>query len=153
MRKTFRKSEAGFTLIELLVTVVIVGVLAAVAAPIYLGYVKDARMGEGKALAGSALTALQGCREVSTVANCDIGNLNNKLGLNAGNFSSGGTWQITLLDNGLNITGGNWASASANTVQVNGMGPDVVNANVIISLTAGVFSTLCQINGGTLQPC
>ena len=62
MLKLLRRSgasEAGFTLMELLVVVLIVGVLAAVAVPLYLGYVRDARLAEGKALGGNALTAAQ----------------------------------------------------------------------------------------------
>lgn len=51
----------GFTMVELLVVVLIVGILAVVTIPIYLGYAKEAKLAEGKAMAGSVLTALQGC--------------------------------------------------------------------------------------------
>src|SRR5947209_2678775 len=57
--KILRTTEAGFTLIEMLIVVLLVGILATVAAPLYLGYTKDAKMAEGKALVGSVWTALQ----------------------------------------------------------------------------------------------
>src|SRR2546426_11939424 len=53
-------SEAGFTLMELLIVVMIVGILAAAAVPLYLGYVRDSRLAEAKGLAGPGFTAPPG---------------------------------------------------------------------------------------------
>ena len=53
------RRQAGFTLIELLIVILIIGILAAVAGPLYIGYTKDAKLGEAKALAGSVWTTLQ----------------------------------------------------------------------------------------------
>ena len=45
-----RTAGKGFTVIELLIVVLIVGLLAAVGAPLYLSYIRDSRLAEGKAL-------------------------------------------------------------------------------------------------------
>jgi prepilin-type N-terminal cleavage/methylation domain-containing protein len=51
--------QHAFTLVELLVALLIIGILAAVAAPLYFGYVKDATSAEAKGLASSLWTAVQ----------------------------------------------------------------------------------------------
>jgi len=57
MKKTRKQNKKGFTLIELMVVVIIVGILAAVAVPLYLFNVKKSKASEGAALMGSVLTA------------------------------------------------------------------------------------------------
>ena len=53
-RKLNRK---GFTMIELMVVVVVVGVLATIAVPMYGKYIKNARVTEGTARVGELVTA------------------------------------------------------------------------------------------------
>ena len=52
-------NQHGFTLVELMIVIVIVGILAAVAIPIYQGNVKKAKMSECDAALGTIRTALR----------------------------------------------------------------------------------------------
>ena len=59
--KPFRRktNQKGFTMTELMVVVVIVGILAAIAVPIYSRYVRNARVTEATARIGEIVT---GCK-------------------------------------------------------------------------------------------
>jgi len=54
-----RRTEGGFTLMELTVVIVIIAILAAVAVPLYINYVKDAQRTEAKGAIGAVVTAEQ----------------------------------------------------------------------------------------------
>ena len=51
------KNKKGFTLVEVIVVAVIVAVLAAVAIPLYMGYVRDSRIDVGNNVGGSLASA------------------------------------------------------------------------------------------------
>src|SRR5262245_18410328 len=89
-----RESNRGFTLIELLIVILIVGILTAVATPLYLGYIKDARTAEAKAVAGSLWSAVQS----NTIANCgtaaSIANAYPKAGLTPAGATTPARWTV-----------------------------------------------------------
>jgi len=60
VRNVFKmlKNRKGFTLVEVIVVAVIVAVLAAVAIPLYLGYVESSKANVANNLAGSAASFL-----------------------------------------------------------------------------------------------
>ncbi len=55
--KNTRKHEEGFTLLELMVVIIIVGILAAVAVPLYTGYVEKSRVTEATSIIGAIITS------------------------------------------------------------------------------------------------
>jgi len=90
---TKKNKQAGFTLIELLVVILIVGILAAVGLPMYLGYAKDARMSEGKSLVGSLWTAMRGCTQ-STGVGCPASGEFTRIGVSSTGESGNSQWTL-----------------------------------------------------------
>jgi prepilin-type N-terminal cleavage/methylation domain-containing protein len=64
----FHKSrkEKGFTLVEVIVVAVIVAVLAAVAIPLYMGYIRDSRINVCNNIAGTVASACGATRQQDT---------------------------------------------------------------------------------------
>jgi type IV pilus assembly protein PilA len=81
LREAQANDEQGFTLIELLVVVVIIGVLIAIAIPLYLNYQKGAKDKSAQSDIRNAISVLEQC-------NSDNGQYPSALGTASGNAYS-----------------------------------------------------------------
>jgi type IV pilus assembly protein PilE len=89
------KSNRGLTLIELLVVVVIVGILAAIAVPLYSGHMQRARRADAKTALLQVRAAQEMWRAEKGTYSLDRAELQTTMGAPATNISSYYTWSFT----------------------------------------------------------
>jgi len=141
-----RKKQRGFTLIELLMVVLIVGILAAVGVPMYLGYARDARMSEGKSLLGSLWTALRGCAQVTQGTACASSNQFSRIGIGTDGQAANSQWDITSETPTVTLETDNTYTLSA-ALSTAGIGGATTGLLVHFNYGGGVGSFTCSSDG------
>ena len=143
-----RGREAGFTLVELLIVILIVGILSAVALPLYLGYTRDARLAEAKAIAGSALTALSGCVQVKGAGqSCSRADVAQRVGLSSTSFNTyDGRWNVPTAE--LTVTTSN-PPQLLGQVSVSGVGGNAAGMSLSMFGTSTGVVLKCDVNSAT----
>jgi prepilin-type N-terminal cleavage/methylation domain-containing protein len=108
-RLLLKRSTAGFTMIEVLVVVVMVGILAAIAAPSWLGYMNNRRMGAAR---DQVLQSLRQAQEdakktrSNRVVSFTVGNTNPSITLGTGEKQPLGNGEVKPGILGLEVKNG-----------------------------------------------
>lgn len=130
--------DRGFTMIELLVVVVIIGILVAIAVPVYLNYRKGAANKSAQSDVRGAITAVE---QYYT----DNGN---KFPTGATTSGSGATMTLTAQTNGVD---GKISVSPGNTLRLRNVGPDTSFVICATNADGGAYYKYDSSAGGAVQ--
>jgi type IV pilus assembly protein PilE len=91
-------NKRGITLIELLIVIVIVGILAAIAIPVYNGYIQRARRADAKTALEQVRASQEMWRAEHGSYSVSVAELQNTMGAAATSISNYYDWNFTVLN-------------------------------------------------------
>jgi type IV pilus assembly protein PilA len=139
LRARIESEESGFTLIELLVVILIIGILAAIALPNFLGQRTKAQDSSAKSDARNVVSQLESCY-TDTNTYVGSGNGGSCLGTSTGLDLGSGTGQVAVTA----------VAANAYTIVAKSKSG---NLFTIDKAASGVTTRSCSVVGGNAGGC
>lgn len=148
-----RDDQRGFTLVELVIVILIVGILAVAAIPIYKSYSQDARTVEAKVVAGALWTALTSSAIAACGTDTTVSDGFPRAGLDPAGTTTPPRWQIVAgATNHLSVDCRSGAYAlDGDVFTIGGIGTDVSTIRVKLSYAPGGSPPArlrCSLDGG-----